>query len=286
LELTNDPKTVYVLYSATYTIQEVGPFTARVKAAWNWDGKDWFLEVKPGGNPFEIATNASSVPAGKPLPFELSVTKVDLGKHVQGEVVRQTIDFKANKDSMGAFRHNALKGLQVTGPTWTSKETGQLEIALDTSLIDTDVKYPVELEISGQGYEKTKAKFEVTAEIEPRLRFSQTPAIIDPTVGGTVEIQVQNLSNVSFKLRSLIPSNTAYQISDYTPPVVDPGKTLKISIKYNPQPDPSGIALNVETSPAVLAQAGFNFPLNVKLPTAEEPTYSKQQLDDIIRKAH
>jgi hypothetical protein len=285
LELTSDPKTVYVMYSATYMIQDVGPFTTRVKAAWNWNGKDWFLEIKPGGNFLEVAMNTQPQPVAKPLPFELNMAAVDLGKHVQGEVVRQSIGFKADKEGMGAFRHNALKGLQVTGPTWTSKENGQLEIALDTSLIDTDVKYPVELDISAQGYDKTRAKFELTAEIEPRLRFSQTPEIIDPTVGGTVEIQVQNVSNVSFKPRSLILSNTAYQISDYTPSVVESGKTFKIVIKYQPQPDPSGVALNVETSPAVLAKANFTLPINVKLPTAEEPTYSKQQLDDIIKRS-
>src|SRR6516164_9395347 len=44
LDLTDDPKTVYVVYSATFLIKDVGPFHARVREAWNWDGKDWFVE--------------------------------------------------------------------------------------------------------------------------------------------------------------------------------------------------------------------------------------------------
>src|SRR5262249_41853471 len=149
------------------------------------------------------------------------------------------------------------------------------------TLMNSSVNYRVQLEINGTGeYQKTLAKFEVTAEIEPRLRFSQTPEIIDPIKGGTAEIEIENLSSVSFKPASLILANTAYEISDYTPAVVAPGKTLKVSIKYQPQPNPLGVALEFVTSPAVLTKPYISFPLNVKLPSSQEPAYTKEQLDE------
>lgn len=283
-EFTSDPKTVYVLYSATFMIQDVGPVSARVREPWNWDGKDWFLEIKDTGNPFAAAKAAPTSPPANTLPFELSIAKIDLGKHVQGEIVRRTIDFKSDQDRFGAFRHNELKGLQVTGPIWTSKQTGQLEVALDTTLLDAGVSYPVELEISGWQSPKTLAKFEVTAEIEPRLRFSQTPEIIDPATGGTIEIQIENLSNISFKPVSLVLTNTAYQVSDHTPGTIAPGKTLKLSISYQPQVNPLGVAVNVGTSPAVVVNPNFVVPLNVKLPVPHDFAYTKEEIDEMIKR--
>jgi hypothetical protein len=287
LDLTDDPKTVYVVYSATFLIKDVGPFHARVREAWNWDGKDWFVESKNLGSPLQgAAATTTNRPPENPLPFELSVDKFDLGKHVQGEVVTQTIDFKSDRTRFSAFRHNELKGLEVTGPTWTSKESGQLEIVLDTTLLDASVSYPVELEILDSTWRKSQVKFQVTAEIEPRLRLSQTPEIIDPMIGGTVELRIENRSKVSFKPVSLILTNRAYQISDYTRSSIAPGETLKISITYQPQTDPLGVALNVAMSPAVLPRPNFVLPLNLKLPSSQEaPGYTKEQLDEIIRRA-
>jgi hypothetical protein len=284
-EFTSDPRTVYVVYTATFMIPDVGPFSARVREAWNWDGKDWFLEIKDGGNPFAVGNDSPPPPPPNPLLFELSVAKVDLGKHVQGETVIRTIDFKSDQARFSTFRHNELKGLQVTGPIWTSKETGRLEVALDTTLLNAGVSYPVDLEISDRQSQETHVRFEVTAEIEPRLRFSQKPEIIDPAVGGTVEIQIENLSTVSFKPVSLTLTDTAYHISDYTRGIIAPGQTLKLTINYQPQANPLGVALNVATSPAVLPQSAFTLPLNVKLPISSEPSYTKEQLDEIIKRA-
>jgi hypothetical protein len=210
---------------------------------------------------------------------------VDFGRHVQGKILKRTIDFKSDKENFQTFRQNELKGLIVTDVTWISNGAGHLEVVLDTTLLSTTVNYPVVLEAISYQSQKTVAKLEVKAEIEPRLRFSQTPEIIDPAVAGTAEIQIENLSNVSFRPTSLVLPNPAYKVSDYGPRVVAPGEKLKIEVTYEAQPNPSGVAMNVETSAAVLAKSGFVLPLNVKLPVTQDIGYSKEQLDEIMRKA-
>jgi hypothetical protein len=291
-EFTSDPKTVNVVYSATFTIPEVGPFPAKVREPWIWDGKEWFLKEENLGNPIEVVKNSAPPTQPNPLPFEFSTPTVDFGTHVQGEILKRTIDFKSDQKNFQTFRQNELKGLFVAGITWTSNETGHLDIVLDTTLLGTTVNYSVALELRGWQGQKTEAKLEVKAEIEPRLRFSQTPEIIDPAVAGTAEIQIENLSNVSFRPTSLALSNPAYKMSDYSPRVVGPGQTLKIIVAYGAQTNPSGAQMNVETSAAampkpvaVLANPGFVLPLNVKLPVSQGAGYTREELEEMIKKS-
>jgi hypothetical protein len=292
LEFTNDPKVVYVVYTGTFAIQEAGGLVSiQNKEQFVWKGNDWFLKLPKipdsvAEGLFRINKDAPPSPdsATNQLPFELSVNKIDLGKHPQGEVVRRTISFKSDKDRFAGFRNNEFKGLFISGPTWTSDGTGQFEIALDTTLLTEDVRSPLELEIAGWQGQRVKASFEVTAQIEPRLRFSQTPQIIDPATAGTAEIQIENVSNTSFKPTSLQITNPAYEISDYTRGMIDPGKTLKIVVRYQPQPTPSGAVLNVQTSPSALADPNFVLPLNVKLPVSRGAGYTKEELEEILRR--
>lgn len=285
LDFDADPKTVYVRYSATFTIKDVGPVPTQVREPWIWDGKEWFLKLEDFGNVFEITkNNSATAPQQAALPLELAVARIDFGKHTQGEIVRQVVNFKSNRDTFQTFRQNETPGLLITGPTWSSKEEGQLEVVLDTTLLASNVNYSVELDASGWQSQKAKARLTVTAEIEPRLRFSQMPGIIDPAVGGTAEIQIENLSNTTFKPTSLVLSNPAYQVSDYGPNLVAPGQTLKIVIAYQPQPEPTGVALTVQTSPAALAKPNFVLPINVKLPNSQGAGPTKEELDEIIRR--
>jgi hypothetical protein len=288
LDFTTDPKTVNVRYSATFTLDNVGDIPTQVREAWLWDGKDWFLKLEEIGNIFEMTknkNNPAAAPEVKPFTFELATSKIDFGKHTQGEVIKQVVEFKSNQDTFHTFTQNDTPGLLVTGPTWLSKETGQLEVVLDTTLLSANVNYSAELDLTDWHGQKTKARLAVTAEIEPRLRFTQNPKIVDPAKAGTLEIQIENLSTATFKPTSLVLSNPAYQISDYTPNLVGPGQTLKIVIAYQAQPEPTGVALTVQTSPAALAKPNFVLPINVKLPVSQGAGYTKEELDEIIKKA-
>lgn len=293
LEFTNDPKSVYVVYTGTFAIQDAGGFvTIQNKEQFVWNGKDWFLKLPDISNSvlsglFGPRKDAPPSPPSttNELPFELTVNKIDLGKHPQGEIVKGTIAFKSDKERFSSFRNNEFKGLSVTGPKWTSDDMGQFEVVLDTTLLTEDVRYPVELEISGWQSQRLKASFELTAQIEPRLRFSQTPEIIDPATAGTAEIQIENISSTSFKPTSLVPTNTAYQISEYTRGSIEPGKTLKIVLSYQPQANPTGAALNIQTSDTVLAEPNFVLPLNVKLPFSTGAGYTREELEEILRRS-
>jgi hypothetical protein len=284
-----DPKSIYVVYTGTFAIQEAGGFISiQNREEWVWNGKDWFLKLPKIADSVAaglFGINDKDAPPTNELPFQLSVDKIDLGKHAQGEIVRRTISFKSDKERLAMFRHNEFKGLSITGPTWTPDGMGQLEVVLDTSLITQDVRYPAQLEITGWQNQKNKASLELTAQIEPRLRFLQTPEIIDPATAGTAEIQIENVSNTPFKPTSLVITNKAYEISDYTRGMIEPGKTLKIVVKYQPQPDPTGAVLNVQTSPSVLANPNFVLPLNVKLPFSTGAGYTKEELEEMLKRA-
>ena len=293
LEFTKDPKSVYVVYTGTFAIQEAGGLVSiQNREEWVWNGKDWFLKLpKIAGSVAEGLFGKNDAPTSSgsdttnELPFVLSVNKIDLGKHPQGEIVRRTISFKSDKDRFAGFRNNEFKGLSILGPTWTPDGMGQLEVVLDTTLITQDVRYPAQLEITGWQNQKSKASLELTAQIEPRLRFLQTPEIIDPATAGTAEIQIENVSNTPFKPTSLVITNKAYEISDYTRGMIEPGKTLKIVVSYQPQPNPTGAVLNVQTSPSALANPKFVLPLNVKLPFSTGAGYTKEELEEILRRS-
>jgi hypothetical protein len=285
-EFTDDPKVVYVIFKALVIIPEMGPVPRTGREPWVWDKKDWFLRLEDLGNPFLASKNGPPLPPAKPLPLDLSTTQLDFGKHVQGETINGTIEFKSDKNEFKVFRSSTFPGLYIGGPIWTSDEAGKFEITLDTTLLSEDVHYSVELEFDGYSMQETRKSFELVAQIEPRLRLTQNPPILDPTHAGTTEITIENLSKTPFRLTLIHPVNDLYKFTADVPMTKDigPGEMLKVGFAYPAQPEPVGAQLIIGLSEPILGKRSFTLPLNVKLPAPEAVEYTREQLDEINRK--
>jgi hypothetical protein len=287
LELTDDAKMVYVVFKATFTAPDFGPFQATVREPWIWDGKDWFLRLPAVGNPFDAFKTPAAAPLpAEPAPFELQVRDFAFGKHVQGEVIKRTVEFKSDLGRVYSIRAPELPGLFVSSPVWTSKEGGALQLALDTTLLSQNVDYTVNLEISDSQERKTNASLHISAEIEPRLRFSQTPDPVEPLKAGVTTVRIENVSGTAFKPLNIISTNPAYKLGDDVPKVVEPGQSMNLTITNDPQPEPTGETLNITISDGILAGSStFVLPLHVNLPVSRGAGYSKEELEQILRMA-
>jgi len=283
-EFTNDSKVVYVLFKANVILPELGPVPRTGREPWVWDKKDWFLSLSEEGQPtFPTTLNP---PPAKPLPLELAQSHVDMGKHIQGDIVRQKVSFKSDKNQIFLFRTSGdLPGVSLSTPVWKSNEEGEIEVVLDTLLLSKDVKYDVELEVQGNEGQKTHASFDLIAQIEPRFRISQIPDIVDPAQAGTVEIEMENLSAVPYDFLSLSSLNPAYEIKGEIPENIKPGQTVKLTLSYPAQSEPLGAQVNVRISKPIGGRQNLTFPLQIKLPTPSGPGFTKEQFDEILRKA-
>jgi hypothetical protein len=284
-EFTNDPKLVYVLFKAKVVLPELGPVPRTGREPWVWDKKDWFLTLPDDDDPVFANVRAPKPPSG--IPFDLAQDHVDLGKHVQGDVVRQTLKFKSNKDAIVLFRSSdGLPGLSVSAPDWKSNDEAELQVVLDTVLLSKDVRYTVALEIQGSEGQTLHSSFDLTAQIEPRLRITQVPAIIDPSKAGTVEIEMENLSKEGFQfMLPLTPTNPEYQIVGSVPEGIEPGQTVKLKLKYIAQLEPLGAQIALKLSRPVVGRDFFGFPLKINFPVQGALMPTREQLEEIIRKS-
>jgi hypothetical protein len=275
LEFTDDSRVVYATYAVTLMLPEVGRINTSPRVPWIWTGKDWFVRIDGtqrslfSQNPDPVA----SAPKPEPVPFELSVKTLDLGRHVQGEFTRQTLEFRSEKNRISLIAQKSdVPGLVVGQPVWTSNEQGKVEITLDTTLLTTDISYKVALQAVGWDQEKTDVQFEIKAQIEPRLRFSQTPPVIDATKTGSAELTIENISNIPLIPVSIISTNREFKIESDVPASIKPGETLKLKVTYDAQPEPAGGMITFQTAQPVLAGKSFAIPLNIKLPEPTIPT--------------
>lgn len=266
LEFTDDPKLVYATYTVTLILPEVGRINATPRVPWVWTGKDWFVRID---NP-EPVFNQKQKPAisREDLPFEITSKVVDFGKHTQGEILKQTLNFRANKERTELVHANTdVPGLLVSSPVWTSKENGYVDLTLDTTLWTKDGNFKLEFEAIGFEEEKTTAQVELKAQVEPRLLFSQTPEIVDVTKSGAVDVIIENVSQIPLTPTSIQTSHPQFKIDSDVPKTIAPGETLKMHVVYEAQPEPVAASIYFRTAQPVLAAPGFQIPIRVKLPT-------------------
>jgi hypothetical protein len=282
-EFTDDPRLVYVVFKAKVVLPDIGAVPRTGREPWVWDKKDWFLRLEDLGTPFVDLNRTPAAPPARAIPFELSPKRIEFGKHTQGEVLKGVINFKSDKDEILVFRPANLPGLSFNAPVWKSKQEGEIEFELDTSLISEDVHYKPEMEVVGFEEQRTRAAFEITAQIEPRLRFVQQPSIIDPFKPVTLEIRVDNLSSTAFSFERIFMTNEAFRLVKEPPEKINPGETATIAFEYVPK-EIGASQLHLELSEPVVGKHKLALPINIKLPEAVVTGYTREQLEEIIRK--
>jgi hypothetical protein len=286
LEFTNDPKVVYVTFTAKVMLPDIGPVPRNGKEPWIWVKNNWFLRSDDSGDFLTLARNAPTKIETKPLPLALSTSHIDLGKLVQGQVVKGSLEIKSDRDEIRVFRPPDFPGLTMTSPRWESQEKGRVDFVFDTTLMFEDVHYKGELAVEGYEAQHSSAALELSAQIEPRLKITQTPALLDPFRDGSVEVSIQNASKIPFRFIEETVTNPNYQLSGDLPPVIAPGATVKLTLRYVAQDDPIGAQINFRLSEEVLAgRRNLTFPLQIKFPQAFAPQYTPAQLQQFINQA-
>jgi hypothetical protein len=96
---------------------------------------------------------------------------------------------------------------------------------------------------------------------------------------------MENLSAVPYDFLSLSSLNPAYEIKGEIPENIKPGQTVKLTLSYPAQSEPLGAQVNVRISKPIGGRQNLTFPLQIKLPTPSGPGFTKEQFDEILRKA-
>jgi hypothetical protein len=283
LEFTNDKKLVYVIFTAKVFLPEIGPVPRTGKESWVWDKSNWFLRLDEGGDFTTLAQGQNTKIDATPLPLTLSPSHIDLGKLVQGQIVKGSLEITSNRDEIRVFRPADLPGLTMSNPVWESKEKGRVDFVFDTALMFEDVHFKSEVAADGYEAQHVSAVFELSAQIEPRLKITQTPPLLDPFREGSVEISIQNASKTPFRFIEETVTNPEYHLSGNLPPVIAPGDTVKLTLSYGAQGEPTGAQLNLRFSEEVLAGGrNMTFPLQIKFPQLQQtlsPPFTPQQLE-------
>jgi hypothetical protein len=158
-----------------------------------------------------------------------------------------------------------------------------VDFVFDTALMFEDVHYKGELAVDSYEAQHVSAPFELSAQIEPRLKITQTPSLLDPFKDGSVEISIQNASKIPFRFIEETLTNPDYRLSGDLPPVIAPGATVKLIVSYNAQAEPTGAQLNLRFSEEVLAgRRNMTFPLRIRFPQLTPvltPPFSRQEMD-------
>ncbi len=284
LEFTDDPALVYVVVKSKVVLPDLGTTIHTRPEPWIWDKKDWFFHMEDVGDLLALTKSRGvAAPPVKPLPLTLSTSRLDLGKHSQGEYVKGVVGFTSSRKDIFLFRtQDNLPGLAFGSPVWKSDEAGEIQFVLDTTLLSEDVHYKVQMEVDGDLLQKTKTSFDLTMQIAPRIRIAQTPAILDPAQAGTVEISIENASNVPLKLSYTGSTNSAYRLLNTELPAVTPGEMLKLRIAYEAQAEPLGAQLTFNLPAEILGKPALTLPLSIKFPEAAAPEYSREQLERLL----
>jgi hypothetical protein len=254
----------------THISTSQGTFERTVTETWLWTKGDWYLKVDPlppivGGDKTKQAESA------RPPEFHLIADEVDAGQHAQGEVVTGRMAFRGNRNEIRLVRPvQAIEGLAISSPVWTSPSEGYIPYSWETVMLSQNVRQNIELEITGINDAKAKAAIGFSIRIDGRVRFRQTPEIVDPTKAGEFKLEIENLSSKPLRIHSMTSNNPLYTIVDDAPGDVPgtlaPGESGSLRIRYMAQPEPVGASLDLVLSEPLTASPVTRVPLHVLLP--------------------
>ena len=282
LEFTEDNNKVDVLVKVKSMVPNVGEIEKTIRETWVWKDGQWLMHATPYKSFASMFdSDADTRPAGPVSPeFQLIKPIIDLGRHAQGDVIEGKIPIHAAREIIRTIRPlQRVPGLSIGGPVWADASEGYLPYRWETTLVSQNINQKIQLESIGVNDTRAVAEIQFQARIDGKLGFKQVPElIVETSRSGQIELQLENLSKKPLKILSAMSYNPAYVIDDDVPPVIEPGKSGRLIIRYQAQPEPMGASIGLVLSEEIGGTI-TTVPLNVKLPEPKRPApYTQEDL--------
>lgn len=286
MEFTDDNNHVDVLVKVHTLITNLGEIDKTVKEAWVWKNGQWLMHAEPYKSMTGLFdSDPEKRPTGPVIPeFRIPETLIDVGQHTQGDVVEGKIAIHSSRNDIRTIRPlQKIAGLTIGSPIWTNASEGYLPYRWETMLVSQNVDQKVQLEAIGVNDARATIEVEFRARIEGRISFKQFPELVEMGKSGQVELQLGNLSKKPLKILSVMSYNPAYVVDDNVPPVIEPGKSGRLLIRYAAQPVPTGASIGLVFGEEIGGVAITTVPLNVQLPEPKPPaTYTQDDLKKLV----
>jgi hypothetical protein len=294
IDFTADKTRALIRVKAQSFAPQVGKFEMTVIEPWVWSGGNWFLHVEWADNktPFVAPSPDKPTATTSQFTFTINNPQVDLGTHVQGELITGSLRITAPKANYRGTRVPGVPAMKFGEPQWIDENNGALPFTLDTTLISKDIDHEVEVEAIGplMLFEEitSRAKVRLTAKIQGKVsiaRLEQSPAAV---AGRFVEVEVQNVGSEPFRIESVRRVDTVYMLGEgpRLPVEVAVGQTLRLPILYTTPAITDGEVV-LQLSPGVLPNNDvlirFRGAESIASNLPQAP--SRSQLDSLVRGA-
>jgi hypothetical protein len=282
IEFTGTPANVNVVLKVHALLPRIGEIDRIVREPWIWKDGAWFMRAKTTPTLFDTDEDKPAAPV---VPeFKITNTTIDLGRHAQGEKLEGKISFTAVRDDIVVIRPiQRVAGLAIGSPVWTSPTEGYMPYQWDTTLISEDIKQSIGLEATATSDGRKSVDLNFQGRIDGKIRFTQTPGVVDTATAGQVELQMQNLTKSPIKIVSLSSNNPSYVIDENIQDTMEPGKSTRLLIRYTAQTEPVSTSLTLVLSESVGPSPFTIVPINIKQPEPKKPTtYQPEDLKKIL----
>ena len=290
MEFTGSPDEVSVTIQTTFLHAMLGRLERKRSDLWVWDGSDWYMRPPGEGlaSPFGVTGVESGEPEGTAVPFEFLLAELDLGDHVQGDQIEGSLPFRAGRGTIRSVRPSALlgsiPGLRFERPEWIDEETARLPYVWDTTLVASAQDEVVAMSIRDNGRDRELIPLRIFGRIEPRIRFTQVPDVVDMAEAGTFELVIENVAYEPFEIRRSSSPNSNYEIESEWPEVFEPGSSGKIVVRYPATDDPERASLTLTFVEPVLGLKRLSWKINLaESPDGEGAGYTSEELEEILR---
>jgi hypothetical protein len=289
-EFSQGPSKVVVSVKTKMNIQNLAvPQT--VGETWIWTNGNWYLHLDVGSSGANSPLFASpGAVTAKPTPafkFELIDRTLDLGRHVQGDIVSGSVRFSAPKNQLVAVRGRGVQGLRVASqPRWNDDKTGTIDFTLDTALIWKDLSGTVVFEgvgpSDGFAYAESADRLALTATIQGKVRVSQLPQTEAQRRDRSVEIEFENLEKVPLGIEGIQSLAPTFLIDAPNLPLsLQPGQTGIVAVNHRDSPKLMDNDLLIKFSPGVFPTNSVLFrlstPESLERTRTTTPTPQQQQ---------
>jgi hypothetical protein len=286
LEFTDDPNQVTVTGIVHFLLPKIGEIDRAMHDPWVWKDGQWFFIASSDATLADMykADEKTTAPSRIPPPFSVASRTVELGRHVQGDLLEGKIPFKGKWGETAVIQgFHKLPGLAFGAPVWNGDSEGFVPYSWNTTLVSHNVDESVSLVAKGTNDEKTSIDVRFRLQVDAKVSFKQVPELWDTSQTGKTELQIQNLSTKPLKILSVVTQNRTFTIDDKIPELIEPGKTGSLIIHYNGAGEPAPVSVQFALSETLGKSPMTIVPLNIKLPDAPSGEITREQLEKIRR---